>query len=151
MYGRKQRVKITDNCLGWVISKKLCRSAMFQNGRPDSAFLTQGDWVNRSFARESNAISEALRQMVPSKNNKRNQYNYCCKLTHFFLKTVSRFTSYSYITKDYTATELHSTANSPQIQHVASSEKTEVLTSAQILVTKNKPETQELLHSYFFF
>lgn len=84
MHGRKQHVKITDNCLGWVIYKKLCKSAMVQNGRPDSAFPTQGDGAKRSFARESNAGSEASHQMVPSKNNNRNQYNYCCKLTHFF-------------------------------------------------------------------
>lgn len=62
----------------------------------------------------------------------------------------SRFTSYSYRTKDCTATELHATAERPRIQHVASSEETEVLTLAQISVTKNKPETQESLHSYFF-
>lgn len=119
---------------------------MAPNTRLDSAFPTQGEAVNGSFAG-----SEASHWMVPSENNNRNQQNYCCKLTHFFffLKTDSRFTSYSYITKDCTATELHFTANSPRIQ--SKLRKTEVLTLAQILVTKNKPETQELLHSYFFF
>lgn len=144
--GRKQCGSRTDSWLGWGLEQKPWRRAMAPNTRLDSAFPTQGEAVNGSFAG-----SEASHWMVPSENNNRNQQNYCCKLTHFFffLKTDSRFTSYSYITKDCTATELHFTANSPRIQ--SKLRKTEVLTLAQILVTKNKPETQELLHSYFFF
>lgn len=85
MYGRKQHIKATDDCLGWVIHiRNYARVQCLKNGRLDSAFPTQGDGTTRSFAQESNAGSEASHRMVPSKNNNRNQYNYCCKLTHFF-------------------------------------------------------------------
>ena len=93
------------------------------------------NWSRRSkqeFCWEISAGSEALYWMVPSKNNNRNQSNCCCELTRLgffwffvFFWRQQIFTSYSYTTKDCTATELHSTANSSQTQHVASSEKTD--------------------------